>query len=357
MDTPPASILDRNDNSSQSIYIPSAIFLVIAPFIVLLRVYDRYHRRELGRDDWIAVAALIFQVLTIAFLLASCQYGMGRHSADISYNNKTEIFKYFYFSQITYKFAINCSKCSILLLYLRIFEPILWMKRTCWVLLVCIAIYCLSSVAATVFQCSPTAKAFDKALPGTCIDLAKFWLSNAGFSIATDIIILVIPIPQVYTLRHPRARKISLILVFAIGIFVVIASCLRATTLDMFADSADSTYYTKNLMWTIIECSVTIMCSSLQPLSHWIIRCMISTNHRSGEDIHMNSANTAGEDASTLQRNDLEAGPIPGRPHSNGTAGAGSTRSYRSEERILETAYIKDEEVSDGNSNNSTPCL
>lgn len=175
-------------------------------------------------------------------------------------------------SQITYKAAINLTKCSILLLYLRLFEIVRWMRWACRGLLACVIIYCISSMTATIFQCNPVAKAFDKAQTGTCINLATFWFANAGFSIATDVIILLLPMPLVYGLEVPRAQKLALMAVFAIGVFVVITSCLRVTTLDVFATSSDNTYDIANVMWTIIEPNVAIVCACLPTLRQLVVK-------------------------------------------------------------------------------------
>lgn len=52
---------------------------------------------------------------------------------------------------------------------------------------------------------------------GRCMDRLAFWFSNAALNIATDIIIVVIPIPLIRTLQISRKQKIALIMVFAVG--------------------------------------------------------------------------------------------------------------------------------------------
>ncbi|RFU75030.1 integral membrane [Trichoderma arundinaceum] len=129
-------------------------------------------------------------------------------------------------------------------------------------------------MVATIFQCNPIIKAFDKTLPGTCIDIAKFWFANAGFSIATDIIILILPMPLVYQLEVPRLQKVALMAVFAIGMFVIVTSCLRVTTLDVFATSPDNTYDIANVMWTVIEPNVAVICACLPTLRPLVVKML-----------------------------------------------------------------------------------
>ncbi|PTB35551.1 uncharacterized protein TrAFT101_009408 [Trichoderma asperellum] len=273
MTTPQAPRPNPNDNDSHLVYIPAIIFLVISPVVVALRVWARLRQGgKMGADDWTAMAALIFAILTSVFLMTCCHYGMGRHFLYIEHQNQIETLKYLYMSQVTYKAAINLTKCSILLLYLRLFEIVRWIRWTCRGLLACVIIYCISSMVATIFQCNPVVKAFDKAQKGTCINLATFWFANAGFSIATDVIILLLPMPLVYQLEVPRPQKIALMAVFAIGVFVVITSCLRVTTLDVFATSSDNTYDIANVMWTIIEPNVAILCACLPTLRQLVVK-------------------------------------------------------------------------------------
>jgi hypothetical protein len=175
-------------------------------------------------------------------------------------------------AQVTYKAAINLVKCCILLLYLRLFQVVRWFRLSCWALLALVGMYCTASITVTVFQCRPIIRAFDKDTPGTCIDTAKFWFANAGFSIATDVLILLLPMPLVWKLEVPAAQKVALVAVFAVGIFAVITSCLRVTTLDLFATSPDNTYNIANVMWTIVEPNVAVVCSCLPILRPFVVR-------------------------------------------------------------------------------------
>jgi hypothetical protein len=175
-------------------------------------------------------------------------------------------------AQVTYKAAINLVKCCILLLYLRLFNVVRWFRLSSWGLLTIVAMYCTASIMATIFQCNPVIRAFDKDTPGTCIDTAKFWFANAGFSIATDIMILLLPMPLVWKLEVPVTQKVALVAVFTVGIFAVFTSCMRVTTLDLFATSPDNTYNIENVMWTIIEPNVAVVCSCLPILRPLVVR-------------------------------------------------------------------------------------
>ncbi|KAG9250101.1 uncharacterized protein F5Z01DRAFT_427501 [Emericellopsis atlantica] len=265
--------LDPKDNNVHLVYIPAAVFVVICPVLVALRVWARLRGGgSMGPDDYAAIAALVFVLLLSGFLVAACQYGMGRHMAFLEPDVKYETMKFFYLAQVVYKAAINLSKVCILLLYLRIFNKIRWFRFACWALLGCVGSYMIASVFATIFQCSPIQRSFDKSIKGTCVDNSQFWYANAGFSIATDVIILLLPMPLVYQLQVPWPQKVALMAVFALGIFVVVTSCLRVTTLDILATTPDTTYDIANVMWTIIEPNIAVVCACLPILRPFIVK-------------------------------------------------------------------------------------
>lgn len=77
--------------------------------------------------------------------------------------------------------------------------------------------YMVATFFSSVFQCTPIPRAWDKSIPGTCISIPKNWYANAGFSIATDFIILVLPMPIIYKSHLPSNQKVALMFVFALG--------------------------------------------------------------------------------------------------------------------------------------------
>ncbi|KAH7170127.1 hypothetical protein EDB81DRAFT_153503 [Dactylonectria macrodidyma] len=265
--------LDPDASNAHMLYIPIAIFGVICPLLVVTRIWSRLRKGgHLGADDYAIFASLIFALLSSAVEIASCHFGFGHHAATIDPADKIEALKYFYVCQVTYKASINLTKCSILLLYLRIFGKIRWFKWLCWMLIVCVTMYCIASVTATIFQCNPVPRAFNKTIEGTCIDSGQFWYANAGFSIATDLIILFMPMALVYQLQIQRAQKAALVIVFALGGFVVVTSCLRVTTIDIAATTNDLTYDISSTMWTVIEMNVAIVCACLPMIRPVIVK-------------------------------------------------------------------------------------
>ncbi|RBQ93919.1 hypothetical protein VDGD_03083 [Verticillium dahliae] len=168
----------------------------------------------------------------------------------------------FYVAQIFYKLTINLTKASILALYLRIFVQ-RWFRICCYVLVSIILAYMVATTASSIFQCSPISGAWDKSSKPTCIDLTKNWYANAGFSIATDILILLLPMQPIWASKLPVNQKRALMLVFALGGFVTVTSIMRSTTLKFSTKTPDMTYDIASTLWTMIEQNVAIICACL----------------------------------------------------------------------------------------------
>jgi hypothetical protein len=87
----------------------------------------------------------------------------------------------------------------------------------CYIMLGIVLSYMVATFFSSVFQCTPIPRAWDKTISGTCISIPMNWYANAGFSIATDFIILVLPMPNIYRSHLPSNQKLALMLVFALG--------------------------------------------------------------------------------------------------------------------------------------------
>lgn len=219
-------------------------------------------RVGLKMDDWTIIVSFIFSMTVSVLIMMSCHYGFGQHIRNLTPHNRKATLQTFWIAQGFYKLTINLTKASILLLYLRIFvqRPF---RIICYIMLGIVLSYMIATWFATIFQCTPIPRAWDKGLDGTCIDITANWYANAGFSIATDVIILVLPMPILYKLRLPSNQKRALMFVFALGAFVVITSIFRMQTLDFSTKTPDMTYDILSSLWTMIEPNVGIICACL----------------------------------------------------------------------------------------------
>ena len=114
--------------------------------------------------------------------------------------------------------VIGLAKTSILFLYLRIFYVEKRFRWACYALLALTMSTTVAFTLATIWQCKPIAAFWDHNIPGShCVDNHSFWLSFSIINIITDVLILVLPMQQVFRLKLKKRDKIALNLVFVLG--------------------------------------------------------------------------------------------------------------------------------------------
>ncbi|MCJ1429694.1 hypothetical protein MMC29_007609 [Sticta canariensis] len=258
---------DMMQNRGAVLVIISTIFNSVGLGLVAMRLGTKLASgRKLGPDDYVILLSLFFSIGLTASNCLSVHYGYGKHLSTLEPEDVHIALGGFWAIQIIYKFTINLTKISILLLYLRIF-PNKSFRKAVYGLLVFVIGYAVASILATIFQCTPIARTFDHEIPGTCINLTGFWYANAGANIFGDFTILALPMPVVNSLHLPRRQRLGLMMVFALGGFVCVTSILRMTTLKAGSKSKDSTYGTYvSTIWTTIEANTGIICACLPML-------------------------------------------------------------------------------------------
>ncbi|KAK1981562.1 integral membrane protein [Colletotrichum cereale] len=327
------------------VQVPAIVFFVLTPIFVGIRFWSRIKMRSgLGWDDW-TILFSFFCCLTVSVLMmVSCEFGFGQHIKNLSKPNKLMTLKTFYVAQIFYKITINLTKASILLLYLRIFVQ-RYFRILCHALLSIILAYMAATSASSIWQCTPIPRAWDKSIPGTCISLTRNWYANAGFSIATDILIMALPQHVIWQSKLPLNQKKALMIIFALGLFVTITSILRMTTLDFSTTSPDTTFDIASTLWTLVEDNVAIICACLPmcrlPLTYIFPSYFASKKGSSAGSYKIDSAPRTNDIAfihAGTSRNDWD--PYQGREekraiHMTSVQARTEVRNDTSEEHIL----------------------
>ena len=219
---PPYGVIPNFIDPPSKVYldiITQSVCLPIATILTLIRVYTKiYLIRSPGWEDWTAVIGWMGLMIWGALCIASDRYGSGRHLWDVKGVDFTMDLKITYVREILYGPIIFAVKLAILLLFLRVFQPI---RRTYIALHLLLWGNLLIYTAGTfleIFQCSPIRKKWYPAWPGQCVDQRALQLASSAVNIASDISILVLPIMSVWDLNTTRKRKAGLFLVFGFGI-------------------------------------------------------------------------------------------------------------------------------------------
>ncbi|KAK1055754.1 hypothetical protein LTR33_014061 [Friedmanniomyces endolithicus] len=250
---------------------PAIACVAASTCVVALRWYTRCRIvRCLGWDDYVILLSLLLAWAMLALIATAVHLGIG--VAHISPMETATLTNLVIANNDLWALLVNITKASILAQYLRIFSG----PRTralCYLLLATLLPAAAWAVLGGTLLCSPAAKLWNPWLPGHCISAQRYWLSVACTDIGLDFLVLLLPLPAITALHLPRAQKLSLVLVFALGFVVCGVSIARLCTV-LLASEAGA--YVESgiwaIIWSVVEANVGIICACLLALKPLIGR-------------------------------------------------------------------------------------
>jgi hypothetical protein len=191
--------------------------LTISTVVVLARCAARLHLTgKLWSDDWTALLAAILLLAGAGLELASAQLGFGMHFWDVRVDKASLLLQIFYAVEILYTWIKLTAKISIILLYMRVFTG----KRFRWSCYACLS-YCGMSLTAftfaLAFQCNPVQSVWNRFISGQCIDVNIVGYVGAVLSIVEDVVLMVLPIPELRKLQISGRKRIAVSLMFILA--------------------------------------------------------------------------------------------------------------------------------------------
>ena len=126
----------------------------------------------------------------------------------------------FYAGELVYDTTNAVTKLSILAFYLRIFTDPMF-KRSVYVLMAFIVAFLLSTLPATIFQCTPVSyvwTGWTGETKGHCFDVSTGTWIVSSVNITEDIAVILLPIPHLLKLSLPPKKKLQVIAMFCVGL-------------------------------------------------------------------------------------------------------------------------------------------
>lgn len=109
----------------------------------------------------------------------------------------------------------------------------------------------------------------------SCLDVNTLAYSAASFSIAQDLVILILPLPLLMQLNTGKKNKAGIVLMFSLGVFVLITSCVRLRYIAKFGQTTNPSWDLADpLIWSGIEVSVSIIVACLPAIRVLIVRAI-----------------------------------------------------------------------------------
>ncbi|KAI0435846.1 hypothetical protein F4803DRAFT_544261 [Xylaria telfairii] len=261
-------------------------FLVLAT--LLLRVASRFYiALKLGWDDALVFVASAFsfgQTVLFALLVFG---GLGHHAETVPAPNQFSIPKVLFSFELFHIISLNLGKLSALFFYLKLFNNKSVARITKW----CILAVSLGTVGLVLWQflfCHPLYKMWEWDGLENCGDRKPLYIAVCVWSIFTDLLVLVVPLPIIWKLKMERTQKLRLSWLFAAGLSVTATSIIRLAYIATIDYHNDFSFHSvPPTFLAFLEPPETILCVSLPMLYSFFARVWPGKNSRNASTRHV----------------------------------------------------------------------
>ncbi|PTD10395.1 hypothetical protein FCULG_00008864 [Fusarium culmorum] len=288
----------KNPPTSAGAVLPVGVATTgVALIIVVIRILTRKFvvRGNLGVDDYLCIASLMFSFGFLAMAMMLLEVGVGNHTWDVPIRPYVPMFgQYSTASNLLYCASVSLSKLSVLAFYLRISIDKL-VRRAVYFCIFLVCAYSLTYVLLIVFRCWPISATFDPLQQNKCLDLSILAIYLISCSVAMDLFLMIIPFRIVQPLQVPMRQKLGLAFLFATGGSIIGVTLRRLFITLPMIKSYD---YTWNLPPQVVlsfievNLSIVVICiPALKPFFKRYIPFLIQSKIRSQDKSPKNSSN------------------------------------------------------------------
>ncbi|RBR24710.1 uncharacterized protein FIESC28_02483 [Fusarium coffeatum] len=289
-------------------------------------------------DDTLTAASFILMIPTVVLLQFMIKNGLGLDIWYLSDYEITEGFRLFFFLELCYLAALMLVKAAILCFFLRIFPDNKFRIVTKFT----IAFNVLTGVTffiLTFFQTQPLSffwvgwqtKESKRVMTG----IIRLTMPHAALNLALDVWMLVLPLSQLWGVGLKFKKKLGVIAMFSVGIFLTIVAAIRVHELVLFASSRDLTVINaqKAMIWSSVEICVGVMVACMPHIRNLVRHMRSRHREKKGTEkgpgseqifVDRSLATITVDEATSRPENDEEKGTKASRTMTSTTA-AGTT--------------------------------
>ncbi|KAF9881761.1 hypothetical protein CkaCkLH20_00907 [Colletotrichum karsti] len=241
-----------------------AIVTVITTASVVARLYTHnFVIKKVRIDDAWALCAVLS---VIAVNIMQSVFAMRYLPEMTSMISNSEGSRIPYATAITYNVAMASLKITFLFQFYQIFRHVRVMRIVYLVAIFIVGAWSITQILLAVLVCVPIEANWNPSVPGvvTCLPTFVATYINATGTMVTDVIVLFLPLPTLWSLRL-RGRQIWAVFgVFGIGAIVPVISAGRIWSLSHPPPKG----YMSTACWTIAEIGVGVITASLATIRH-----------------------------------------------------------------------------------------
>ncbi|KAJ3535001.1 hypothetical protein NM208_g7314 [Fusarium decemcellulare] len=220
-----------------------ALIVITTVTVASQLIFTVIQQKQLRLEDgWVALCYIFFLVLAILYLnivpaffrLSDLQEGLIR-----PYETSTEdalfIQKALFASTICFWLCLWSAKFSLLSMYKNLVVKFSFYLKLWYALVWLCILLLIVSIVAFILACSSLDDWFAIGKCTTPRDVVataiSMWYSYAA-DVLTNLLIMLLPLRLILTLQMPLSRKCSIVGLFCLGLFCIIAATIRVTQIN-----------------------------------------------------------------------------------------------------------------------------
>ncbi|KAG8525588.1 uncharacterized protein KY384_009232 [Bacidia gigantensis] len=218
-----------NESSVPGLITWNIVGLCVVEVAVILRFWARkIQKTPYKADDYVLMVAAVLVIGHCVCVVLNIKNGFGHHTLTVTPAQSRVRGRVGYAYGFIYNTTFPISRIALVLLYKRIFNVKLWFQYACWFMIAAYCGYMISWIVVVAIQVLPVNAVWDKKVKIThTIDPRKLQLGNCSFNIATDALLLVMPLMVVWSLQMSKMHKLGVSAIFCLGVLTLIASIMR----------------------------------------------------------------------------------------------------------------------------------
>ncbi|KAH7079234.1 hypothetical protein BKA63DRAFT_261794 [Paraphoma chrysanthemicola] len=257
------------------------VLIVLAMCAVIARYAAQIVCRRFHLPSDVNMGLIVALDIPVAWIAdRMTRIGLGRDIWTLPFDNITQILKYYWAGEMLYFALTWLIRIAFVLFFFQVFIDQTF-RRVLWAVIAIYLAAMISGILSVAFLCTPVSfawQSWDGENKGRCIDHNAVVFAQAAFTIVADIVTIGLALSQIWHLQMSLKKKISVVLMFSIGIFIMIVAAIRLKSLVLFAKTPNPTWDSLNAsVWSAIELQVGIICICMPSIRLGLNRLMPKT--------------------------------------------------------------------------------
>ncbi|CZT46246.1 uncharacterized protein RSE6_06649 [Rhynchosporium secalis] len=204
------------------------VMSILTPILCMKMFIKRYFGGHCVREDYALFCAWLSNMAYCAIALLMAHHGGGNHESEVPASDLVIFQQLLYANTIIYGPAAFLTKTSLLLIFARVFAHARRAVIFIYVLIGVMACYQVPILLLKIRICTPIQGLWDPSVEVVCFNRQSVFFTDAIVSVVTGAVVLLLPVPLVYTLKVNWCKRFRIAALLGFGGLSTIASVWRA---------------------------------------------------------------------------------------------------------------------------------